>query len=156
MPLSGSTCGPSSILAYEGDGRWQEYEGGYDDYLIQRQRMLAARGARINAATPLPSPAAASAPTAQKPSAPEAPKPKASTRLSNKERAALEQLPSRIEDLETAIAKIQTRLADPLLYKQDPASIPALQTQLETLEADLLGAMDQWELLLQKESGQTA
>jgi ATP-binding cassette subfamily F protein uup len=145
----------TSILAYEGDGRWQEYEGGYDDYLIQRQRMLAARGAPINAATPLPSPAA-SAPTAQKPSAPEAPKPKASTRLSNKERAALEQLPSRIEDLETAIAQIQTRLADPLLYKQDPASIPALQTQLETLEADLLGAMDQWELLLQKESGQTA
>ncbi|MFZ9162445.1 MAG: ABC transporter C-terminal domain-containing protein, partial [Burkholderiaceae bacterium] len=80
-------------------------------------------------------------------------KPKA--KLSNKERAALESLPGQIEALETTLTHIQSRLADPMLYKQDPESVPKLQSQLESLEADLLKAMDQWDQLLQKESGLT-
>jgi ATP-binding cassette subfamily F protein uup len=82
---------------------------------------------------------------------PEKPK----TKLSNKERAALESLPGQIEGLEAMLTKIQSRLADPMLYKQDPESVPKLQSQLESLEADLLKAMDQWDQLLQKESGLT-
>jgi ATP-binding cassette subfamily F protein uup len=80
---------------------------------------------------------------------------KPKVKLSNKERAALESLPAQIEGLETALAQIQSRLADPMLYKQDPESVPKLQSQLESLEADLLRAMDQWDQLLQKESGLT-
>jgi ATP-binding cassette subfamily F protein uup len=144
----------TSILAYEGDGRWLEYEGGYDDYLVQRQRMLTARGQPAHDAS-RPSEPVASGPTPRPEPIPEAPRAKVSVRLSNKERAALQELPTRIEGIETAIAQIQTRLADPLLYKQDPASIPQLQAQLETLETDLMGAMEQWDVLLQKESGQT-
>jgi ATP-binding cassette subfamily F protein uup len=152
----------TSLLAYEGDGLWQEYEGGYDDYLIQRQRMLAARGLTERPAavdrpsTPngTPSAPASSSALASAGAAANADRPK--VKLSNKERAALESLPGQIETLETHIAQIQSRLADPMLYKQDPATVPALQSQLESLEADLLKAMDQWDQLLQKESGQTA
>lgn len=144
----------TSILAYEGDGRWLEYEGGYDDYLVQRQRMLTTRGQPAHDAS-RPSDPVASGSTPRPEPLPETSKPKVSVRLSNKERAALQELPTRIEGIETAIAQIQTRLADPLLYKQDPASIPQLQAQLETLETDLMSAMEQWDVLLQKESGQT-
>jgi len=28
----------TSMIAYEGDGKWQEYEGGYEDYRIQKKR----------------------------------------------------------------------------------------------------------------------
>ncbi|MFZ9671244.1 MAG: ABC transporter ATP-binding protein, partial [Burkholderiaceae bacterium] len=141
----------TSLLAYEGDGLWQEYEGGYDDYLVQRQRMLAARGlpeARPSDTKPAASAGPTNVGTAASPDKPRA-------KLSNKERAALESLPAQIEDLETALAQIQSRLADPMLYKQDPESVPKLQSQLESLEADLLKAMDQWDQLLQKESGLT-
>lgn len=139
----------TSLLAYEGDGLWQEYEGGYEDYLVQRQRMLAARG--MPEARSIASNGAAGTSTMVTINAD---KPKA--KLSNKERAALESLPGQIEGLETHIAQIQSRLADPMLYKQDPESVPQLQLQLEALEADLLVKMEQWDLLLQKESGQTA
>lgn len=141
----------TSLLAYEGDGLWQEYEGGYDDYLVQRQRMLAARGlpeARPSDTKPAASAGPTNVGTAASPDRPKA-------KLSNKERAALESLPAQIEDLETALAQIQSRLADPMLYKQDPESVPKLQSQLESLEAHLLKAMDQWDQLLQKESGLT-
>ena len=144
----------TSILAYDGDGRWLEYEGGYDDYLVQRQRMLATRGQADHDTSRSSDPVASgSTPRSEPP--PETPKPKVSVRLSNKERAALQELPTRIEGIETAIAQIQSRLADPLLYKQDPTSIPQLQAQLETLETELMTAMEQWDVLLQKESGQT-
>jgi ATP-binding cassette subfamily F protein uup len=150
----------TSLLAYEGDGRWQEYEGGYDDYLVQRQRMLAARGladskasdsksaAGIGMAGVVGSSSSGGPATTTTPDKPKA-------KLSNKERAALESLPGQIEELEATLNQIQSRLADPLLYKQDPESVPKLQSQLESLEADLLKAMDQWDQLLQKESGLT-
>jgi ABC transport system ATP-binding/permease protein len=138
----------TSLLAYEGDGLWQEYEGGYEDYLVQRQRMLAARG--MPEARSIASSGAAGTSTM---ATTNADKPKA--KLSNKERAALESLPVQIEGLENALAQIQSRLADPMLYKQDPEAVPKLQSQLESLEADLLRAMDQWDQLLQKESGLT-
>jgi ABC transport system ATP-binding/permease protein len=139
----------TSLLAYESEGRWQEYEGGYEDYLVQRQRMLAARGMAE------PRPVAASAATTALNGPPlNSDKPKA--KLSNKERAALDQLPVQIEGLESELAQLQARLADPMVYKQDPESVPRLQTQLEALEADLLVKMEQWDVLLQKESGQTA
>ena len=150
----------TSLLAYEGDGRWQEYEGGYDDYLVQRQRMLAARGladskspdsksaAGIGMAGAVGSSSSGGPATTTTPDKPKA-------KLSNKERAALESLPGQIEEREATLNQIQSRLADPLLYKQDPESVPKLQSQLESLEADLLKAMDQWDQLLQKESGLT-
>jgi ATP-binding cassette subfamily F protein uup len=149
----------TSLLAYEGDGRWQEYEGGYEDYLLQRQRMLAARGAAeprlVGANSTVAAPPSPTSPSAGGTGAAgTVDKPK--VKLSNKERAALENLPNQIEVLETHIAQIQSRLADPMLYKQDPATVPALQSQLESLEGDLLKAMDQWDQLLQKESGQSA
>ncbi len=150
----------TSLLAYEGDGRWQEYEGGYDDYLVQRQRMLAARGLADSKASDSKSAAgigmagAVGSSSSGGPATTTTPdKPKA--KLSNKERAALESLPGQIEELEATLNQIQSRLADPLLYKQDPESVPKLQSQLESLEADLLKAMDQWDQLLQKESGLT-
>ena len=152
----------TSLLAYEGDGLWQEYEGGYEDYLVQRQRMLAARGATESRSGSASGASSAPPSTTASPASPPAgvtgttsatDKPK--VKLSNKERAALESLPSQIEGLETSLAQIQSRLADPLLYKQDPESVPKLQAQLESLEADLLKAMDQWDQLLQKESGLT-
>jgi ATP-binding cassette subfamily F protein uup len=149
----------TSLLAYEGDGRWQEYEGGYDDYLLQRQRMLAARGAAeprlVGTNNTVAAPPSPTSPSAGGTGA-AGPVDKPKVKLSNKERAALENLPNQIEVLETHIAQIQSRLADPMLYKQDPATVPALQSQLESLEGDLLKAMDQWDQLLQKESGQSA
>jgi ATP-binding cassette subfamily F protein uup len=84
----------TSTIAWEGDpafggrpGLWREYEGGYEDWLLQRERSRVAAGAAAAAAVP----AAA---------APAAPAPAVRTKLSYKEQRELDALPARIESLE--------------------------------------------------------
>ena len=84
----------TSTIAFEGDGRWREYEGGVEDWLTQsrRSREIAAaqRGAgrrRAGAREGAAAPAAASAAASRR-------------KLSYKEQRELEALPALIEALE--------------------------------------------------------
>jgi ATP-binding cassette subfamily F protein uup len=120
----------TSTLAFEGDGRWIEYAGGYSD-------MLAQRGA----------PAATPQARAAEPKAEPAPKPAAATpkrRLSFKEAHALKTLPGRIEQLQAEAAKLQEKLADPTLYARDPDGFNKTAAALEATRAALSAAEDEW------------
>ena len=118
----------TSTLAAEGDGRWIEYAGGYTDMLAQR------------------GPAAPPMPERQKPSAP-TPRPPSrapSRKLSFKDKHALETLPARMEALQTEIGRLHARLAEPDLYRADPAGFRAATDALARAERELADAEERW------------
>ena len=120
----------TSVLASEGDGRWQVYAGGYSDMVAQRGTGVQARAA-----------AKAEKSAVEKTEA--APRAAAKRKLSFKEKHALETLPKRIAELQAEIAKHQAALNDPQLFSRDPAKFAAASTALEKAGADLSAAEDQ-------------
>ena len=134
----------TSTIAWEGDpafggrpGLWREYEGGYEDWKLQRAR------AQTLAEAAAPAPAAASRP----PAAAAAPAVPARTKLSYKEQRELDALPARIEVLEIEQKELSKLLASGELYAKERQRVPALQARLQSIEAELLQALERWELL---------
>ncbi|MDL2338460.1 MAG: ATP-binding cassette domain-containing protein, partial [Pseudomonadota bacterium] len=141
----------TSTIVWEGDespGQWREYEGGYEDWKIQRDRAQALRAQAARAAkgkdTP---PAAKSASVSATVVAPAAPK---ARKLSYKEQRELDELPSRIEALEAEQVKLATLLADADAYTRDPKGVAAAQARVAKIDDDLLSAMERWETLGQR------
>jgi ATP-binding cassette subfamily F protein uup len=130
----------TSTIAWEGDdapGRWREYEGGYEDWQLQRARSreLAAPKPRVAAPTPAPPAAAKPAPSA------------ATRKLSFKEQRELHDMPARIEALEAEQRAIGERLASPALYTDEPQRVGELQARYAQIEGELLQALERWEAL---------
>src|SRR5690606_38494915 len=101
----------TSTLVLEGDGRLGEYVGGYSDWLRQRPSPAAAAAATAKAEAGRDAvPAATAAPAPAQP-----PKAKRSFRDTRE----LEQLPARIERLETEIARRGAAMNDPAFFRQD-------------------------------------
>ena len=127
----------TSTIAWEGDaafggrqGLWREYEGGYEDWKVQR-----ARGRVAAAAAPLAKASASSR------SAP------AKAKLSYKEQRELDALPARIEALEAEQKLLHEQLAGPGLYTQSAVRASELHTRNETIDAELMAALERWEVL---------
>jgi len=132
----------TSTIAWEGEdapGRWREYEGGYEDWQLQRARSrdLAEVKARTTAPT---------APTA--PPAAAKPAPVATTRkLGFKEQRELQDMPARIEALEAEQRAIGERLASASLYTDEPQRVGELQARYAQIDDELLQALERWEAL---------
>ena len=143
----------TSIIAYEGDGFWRQYEGGYEDWKIQKKRSEEYRSNQAGSAEPAKSKSSASDPVKAAASK-EAPKPQKSAvqKLNGKERAELEAIPLQIDELEKEQASISESLGDPEIYKNRPADVITLQENLKIIEAKLSTLMTRWEDLLQRSS----
>ncbi|MEP2281571.1 MAG: ATP-binding cassette domain-containing protein, partial [Nitratireductor sp.] len=131
----------TSVIGFEGDGVLREYPGGYSDFIRQRKDETAAssnaapgrRGAR----------AAGTRGDA---------KPKQQTQLSYKDGLAHEQLQKRMPEIETEIAALEKRLADPDLYAKNPQKFAETTEQLDALRAELAQAEERWlELEMKRE-----
>ncbi|MDI9240140.1 ATP-binding cassette domain-containing protein [Lysobacter sp. LF1] len=120
----------TSTLVMEGDGRVGEYVGGYSDWLRQRP-VRGAAAAPARAATP-------ATPVAPAPPAP------AKKKLSYKDARELEQLPARIEQLETRVAELTAQMNDPAFYQRDSAAITAHTDQMAKAQAELDLAYERW------------
>ncbi len=131
----------TSTIAFEGDGRWREYEGGVQDWLTQSRRAQAIRDAARVAAPVAAAPAKESA--APPPSSP-AP---AKRKLSYKEQRELEALPGLIEALETEQKAITDELADGSLYSRDGQRAAALTVRSAQIDDELMAALERWEAL---------
>jgi ATP-binding cassette subfamily F protein uup len=115
----------TSTLVFEGDGRVQEYVGGYSDWL--RQRAKSASGA---------SPAAPAA-------KPEPAKPRPA-KLGHKETRELEAAPARIEALEAEQAGLNDELSRPEFYKRPAGEQARVRARLVALATELEGAYARW------------
>jgi ATP-binding cassette subfamily F protein uup len=142
----------TSTIAWEGDdspGRWREYEGGYEDWKIQRDRAKAIRDQAAKAAGKRSTPPAAKADVAVAANAAVTPLPKA-RKLSYKEQRELDELPGRIAALESEHKTLETALASTELYAQGKEKIAATQARFAQIDEDLLAMMERWEELGQR------
>jgi ATP-binding cassette subfamily F protein uup len=140
----------TSTIAYEGDGRWREYEGSVQDWLIQSRRAREIAEQRLAAAaTPAvaPPPPAASAASPARP----APAPAGAPRkkLSYKEQREFDALPALIEALETEQKRISEILAldGGAIYASDASRATELAARHSRIDDELLTAMERQEEL---------
>jgi len=130
----------TSTIAWEGEespGLWREYEGGYEDWKLQRERARTLREA------------AAPKPVAEKiKPAPEAPPAAPKKRkLSYKEQRELDELPGLIEALEAEQKELGDLLAKADFYASDPKRAAEAQARHARIDDELLEAMERWEEL---------
>jgi ATP-binding cassette subfamily F protein uup len=120
----------TQTIASEGGGEWKEYAGGYSDW-------LRARSKSPSQDAPVPK-------VAGEARAPRAP---AKAKLSYKESRELGELPARLEALEREQGAIAARLADPMLYQQQPDEAKSLQDRHAAIEQELGKLLARWEAL---------
>jgi len=149
----------TSTIAWEGDlapGLWREYEGGYEDWKLQKTRAAGLRDAAVRSAAAPASKggAGASARTnAASPAAPTAAVPARTAaaakprKLSYKEQRELDALPARIEALEVEQKELGALLASAELYAEDPVRAEAAQMRYAQIDDELLAALERWEVL---------
>jgi len=127
----------TSTMVFEGDGRLEEYVGGYDDWLSQRREPE--------------TPQAPEGTREEKPRRQKAPQEK--RKLSFKESRELEALPHAIEALEKEKAEIIAALSSPEFYAASgPDQVSATNARLEKLEKELDQSYRRWEELEELES----
>ncbi|MGZ8256934.1 MAG: ATP-binding cassette domain-containing protein, partial [Gallionella sp.] len=122
----------TQVIAFEGDGKLQEYVGGYEDWL-RVQKFQAAN--KTNTPTPPKVVAAV------------AEKPKASVKLSFKEAKELEELPKKIELLEQEQIDIAAHLADGTIFRSDVKRAQQLQARNSEIDVQVASLMARWEAL---------
>jgi ATP-binding cassette subfamily F protein uup len=142
----------TSTIVFEGDGRVEEYVGGYEDWLRQRNaaRKAEVRGkkyaATANAVAEPPSrhaPAGRAQPAAASPQ-PAVPGRKNVKKLSYKEQRELEALPARIEALESEQRALEQRIAAPEFYKEGADAIKTSLDRVQQLQRDLASVYARW------------
>jgi len=128
----------TSTLVMEGDGQVGEYIGGYSDWLRQGGQPQPRGTAAAQSRT-------ATAPSSPAPAAPE-PAP-AKRKLSYKDARELEQLPVRIETLETELAAMSAAMNEPAFYQRDTAQVAEHAQRMASVQADLDKAYARWQEL---------
>jgi ATP-binding cassette subfamily F protein uup len=123
----------TSTLVFEGDGRVQEFVGGYEDWLRQRgEPALAGESAvprREKASQPI---ATARAPQAK---------------LSYREQQELKQLPTGIEALETEQRRLEKAVAAADFYKEPADTIKQTLARIEAVRDELVALYARWDEL---------
>ena len=119
----------TSTLVFEGDGRIEEYVGGYSDWLARRSR-LSETGASQARRSPEPSEAR--------------PKPK---RLGFNESRELEALPAKIELLEDENASLLAQISEATFYNRSTEDQEKVHARIAELTHSLEAAYARWDEL---------
>jgi len=145
----------TSLLVLEGDGRVQDFVGGYGDWERWREERDAARGpggrARSKAAgrarrdeAIAPAPGGGESAAQAQAGATGGPPAKARRRLSYKDQRELEALPGRLEELEARKAALLAETQQPDFYSRPHAEVAAHMKQLADLDAAIEAAFARW------------
>lgn len=121
----------TNTLVFEKDGIIQEYAGGYDDWLKQKN----------------PSENKAGDTRQKKKKTKERPKKEAGRKLTFKEKFELQELPGKIEVMESEQQDLVSKLADPAFYQESGEEVAETNKRLAELEKNLETAYGRWEEL---------
>jgi ATP-binding cassette subfamily F protein uup len=116
----------TSTLAFEGNGAFNSYVGGYNDWLRQRTQQLN---------------------QSSKPKKTETRVKKKTTKLSYKDQRELDALPDQIEKLEIEIAEISQQMSDPEFFKGARDQVQKIENRLSELQKQLSHCYERWEML---------
>ncbi len=119
----------SSTIVMEGNTIIEQYNGGYDDYILQKEDKVKSKSSKSENEKAKPR--------------------KSSQKLSYKDQQLLKSLPGNIEDLENEISMAQKLLSDPDFYQNPDAQ--NLTISLKSMEKELELLYDKWSEL---DSGQ--
>ncbi|HMW81640.1 MAG TPA: ABC transporter ATP-binding protein, partial [Accumulibacter sp.] len=131
----------TQTIAPQGDGRWREYAGGYQewaDHQTELRRQEAQTASAVGRRDAAPSAAAAAA--SRQKAVP-------AGRLSWKEARELAELPGKIAALEAEQRAIGEKLADPLFYRSQGSEVQRLSDRLNEIDDQLLALLERWEAL---------
>ncbi|MDG1874831.1 MAG: ATP-binding cassette domain-containing protein [Mariniblastus sp.] len=132
----------TSTIVFEPQGL-REYVGGFDDWQRQvQQREASKSGSEKDTKGTRKVPILPESKNARNQG--ELDKPR---KLKFKEKQELEKLPARIEELESAVAKLHQQMAEPEFYQQSREVIAQAQTDLRSIEEKLSSAYARWEEL---------
>lgn len=132
-----STLAPANPLSP--DGKWIEYAGGYSDMLAQQKEVAQAEKKQKKASAPKTS--------SGKPSGN-----KSSSKLSFKQKYALENLPIQMEEAEEKAQKIEAKMADGSFYSTDPEGFAKAAKELEAIKQSITAMEEEWlELEMRRE-----
>jgi ATP-binding cassette subfamily F protein uup len=121
----------TSTIVFEGSGRLVEYPGGYDDWLSQRRQVDVKRPPGKNGPKQVrPKPAA-----------------RPSQKLGYMQIREMQELPQKIEALESEQNELFATLSDPLFYKKEKDEIAGVKSQLDRVEREIESAYRRWEEL---------
>ncbi|MGB4709032.1 MAG: ATP-binding cassette domain-containing protein [Fuerstiella sp.] len=127
----------TSTIVFEGNAIVEEFDGGYDDWQRQKQNRVKTAAAADAALAATQKPQLVAVKT-------EAAKPR---KLSFKEQRELDELPEKIDKLETRQKELHALMADPAFYKQDGSEIAATQKEAEEVDQQLQHCFTRWEAL---------
>ena len=127
----------TEVLAPLGDGQWQEYIGGYAEWLKEKNKL-----AQTNEEQAAPKTNTDKNQGRERKRTPK--------KLSFKENQELNELPQRIEQLEQEQTTLIEQMNDPRYYENDSEVIKADTQRLQSIEADLNLAYERWETLENK------
>jgi ATP-binding cassette subfamily F protein uup len=133
----------TSTIAFEGEGRWREYEGGVEDWLVQSARTAAIQNASKSGAIK-DSSTLGTAPKDPQTAVKATPAP---VKLSYKDQRELDALPGRIEALEKEQQALRDELADGAIYSRDAQRATALHARDAAIDEELMAALERWEAL---------
>lgn len=128
----------TQVIAFEGNGVLTEFGGGYDDWQRFSQQRLADAAQAAKAAPKQNTANTAKAET------------KPASKLSYKEQKELDEIPKKIEQLETEQADINQQLANGELYKTQANLVKTLQARLTEIDDLLENLLARWALLDEK------
>jgi ATP-binding cassette subfamily F protein uup len=137
----------TGVVAWEGEGHWQDYAGGYTDMVAQRGHGVRARAIDTPTkpdAAPKPATAPRTPPTAKR------------VRMNAKEQHELKTLPARMETLGKEIATLEAKVSDTAFYTRDPAGFTKATEALGAAQAALAAAEERWlelEMLREEAAG---
>jgi ATP-binding cassette subfamily F protein uup len=134
----------TSTIAFEGDGRWREYEGGVQDWLVQSRRSQAFAAAQEAATAKTAAKAAVSSQNSPQPAS-GGPAVLSKKKLSYKEQRQLDTLPALIAALEQEQAAIAAELADGRVYSRDAGRAAELTARNASIDTELMAALERWD-----------
>ncbi len=129
----------TQVIAAEGDGQWREFVGGYSDWAAWHAaqqktvqvKSVPAKTVAVSVAKAADAPASGAR----------------ATKLSYKEQQELNELPGRIEALETEQTTLMEKINDPATYAADPAAAQTMGNRLAEIDELLLSLLERWEAL---------
>ena len=121
----------TSTIVFEGNRQAVEYVGGYDDWLSQRSQGATERLPGKNSPKKVPP----------------KPRPRPSPKLGYMQQREMQELPKKIEALESEQKELFAIVSDPLFYKKEKDEIAGVKADLDRVEGEIETAYRRWEEL---------